>query len=377
MLKRFASIKRVAAKVLLMKNAGELTDISKLRYQAIFMMGAPGSGKGFISKKLYHKYMPGMKDYEDKEEWKVRVKEEISEKERNLSNLNFKEVINKIRSYGFKVDYDEKNLSNAQIPFRIYDYDDDGEEILIPKERYEELPQSIRGEVMGLEKVIFSTPKHELPSYWRVVDPDLYKKELSGYLEKEPGFVHEMSSEMSKAYFEVALETGDPLIIDGTGANTYKYEKQIKKAHEAGYRVTLIWVYVPLMANHIRNLTRERKVRSDHVTSIWKKMRGTWDKVSPLVEKKKIFEVFDIEESGSDAKKYKKNKDFINNMIKSHTGYNTLYEYLTQSPDVPEGQKKFTQKAKWLNPNYRKSDRELRLEYLRRKREQFQKKKVQ
>ena len=43
----------MAAKIALLKNAGPLTDVSKLRYQAVFTMGAPGSGKRFYANKTW------------------------------------------------------------------------------------------------------------------------------------------------------------------------------------------------------------------------------------------------------------------------------------------------------------------------------------
>jgi len=111
----------------------------------------------------------------------------------------------------------------------LYTYDQSGKQSLVPPDQWgTRLPPAIYKEVAGLEKLVFSTPKYELPSYWRQVNPDIYKEEIAGYLEKEPGYVHEMSSDMSKAYFEAAVETGDPLFVDGTGANYRKMAMKLK-----------------------------------------------------------------------------------------------------------------------------------------------------
>lgn len=47
---------RIAYRYLL--TAGALTDVSKLRYQAVFLMGAGGSGKSYVGQR-WMKYMPG------------------------------------------------------------------------------------------------------------------------------------------------------------------------------------------------------------------------------------------------------------------------------------------------------------------------------
>ena len=351
MYNRRASIERVAATAMLMKNAGPLTDVRHLRFQAIFMMGAPGSGKGSTIQKYYTKYMPdqngGIAKYQDKKLWEEKTKVKMTEQERGLTNLKFEEVKEKIEKlYGFKIELDG---SNARIPFRLYDYDEEtSQERLIPESEWSDLPDDIKDEVMGLKEVVFNTPVHELPTYWRVVDPDQYKKELHGYMEKEPGYVHEMSSEMSKAYFEAAVKTGDPLIVDGTGGKAAKYLQQIETARKNGYKITLIWVYVPLVANIIRNSTRKRVVNTNEVTRLFKKMPQTWKAVSSQVDKAKIETSFT--ENGFDKKNYLANKDKINNFISQHTDgeFNTVYEYLTKSREVPQSEAKLAKKLKWL-----------------------------
>jgi hypothetical protein len=356
-----ASIMREAARNRLMKNAGPLTDVSHLRGQAIFMMGAPGSGKGFVSKRLYLKYMPGGGVDGTLEE--DMLKRELTEQERGLSSLDFEKAKGRIENYGFEIRYNEGGNS-ATLPFHIHDLET---EELIPKSRWEEeVDPTALGEIRGLEEIVFSVPKHELPTYWRVVDPDMYKEELSGYMEKKPGYVHEMSSEMSKAYFEAAVETGDPLIVDGTGAKASKYISQMEYVASKGYKITIVWVYVPLVANLIRNSTRKRVVNSNTVTFMWSKMPLTWKAVQPLVQKKKVINTFDPSMGGGDAKKYLAQKDKVDGYIQEHTGYPDLLTYLLQSDKVPDDQKKLAKSLKWLRPNGGKlSPKEERMKELR------------
>lgn len=358
---RRASIMREAARKRLMKNAGPLTDVSHLRGQAVFMMGAPGSGKGFVSKKLYLKYMPGGGTGGTLEE--TMFKREITEAERGLTNLDFEKVKERIARYGFEIRYNEGGDS-ATLPFHIHEL---ATEDLITPDRWEtEVDPQALEMIRGLEEVVFSAPKHELPTYWRVVDPDLYKEELAGYMETKPGYVHEMSSEMSKAYFEAAVETGDPLIVDGTGAKAKKYIDQIKLVKSKGYKVTIVWVYVPLVGNLIRNTTRTRVVHTPFVTDMFKKMPVTWKAVQGLVDKAKLINTFDPSRGGGDAKKYLANKEKINGYIQEHTGFPDLYTYMMQDTMVPKDQKTLASKLKWLKPGgERLSPREQKMKDLR------------
>jgi hypothetical protein len=355
-----ASIMREAARRNLMKNAGPLTDVSHLRHQAVFMMGAPGSGKGFVSKKLYLKYMPGAGPQGSLDE--KMFKRQLSEQERSLSNLEFEKVRDRIEAYGFEIKFNE-GRNSATIPFHIHDLDT---EDLIPRERWEADAPEIYDDIKHLEEVVFTTPVHELPTYWRVVDPDMYKHELIGFRETLPGYVHEMSSEMSKAYFEAAVETGDPLIVDGTGAKPSKYLKQMEMARANGYSISLVWVYVPLVGNIIRNSTRTRVVNTNFVTSLFKAMGNSWSELKGMVDKAKVFVTFSTSSSGDDAKKYLKNKDLVDGYVQEHTGFPDLYTYMMESPDVPRDQKELASKLRWLHPQgERLSPKEQRMKELR------------
>lgn len=272
------SIQRIAAQHLFARavTAAPLQDVSKLRYQAVFMMGAGGSGKGYVAHR-WLKYMPHgpSTGYTSRPEWDEKVKEAASEAERGLTNINFERAVQTLAQRGFKIKLVDP--SHAEIPFVLYEYDRHGvARKLDPEHWSEELPPKIYQEVQGLTKLVFSNPVHEVPSFWRQVNPDLYKEEIAGYSKKQPGYVHEMSSTMSKAYFEAVVETGDPIFVDGTGSDVARMKQQFQTARAAGYNISLVFVYVPLTINHIRNATRDRVVTPSEVTSQWKRMKQNY-----------------------------------------------------------------------------------------------------
>jgi predicted kinase len=306
---RNASVTRVAARYTLMKNAGPLRDVSKLRHQAVFMMGAGGSGKGYVSQ-IWMKYAP-----------KGAVGSEGEE--RLLSNLNFEKATARLRAKGINLHISP--TGDVSLPFRLYTYDHKGtERELDPASWSSELPPRIYKDVKGLKELIFSAPKHELPSYWRQVNPDIYKEEIPGYDPAEPGYVHEMSSEMSKAYFEAALETGDPLFIDGTGSNAGKMAAQMQQARNYGYSISLVLVSVPLTVNQIRNASRERKVDPLEVVRQWNLIQSNFTKLKSLAD---VSKVIVNRNDAKDIATFQENQDQINRFIlKSTRGkYPSLY----------------------------------------------------
>ena len=349
-------VDREAANEIVIRTAGALTDVSKLRFQAVFLIGAGGSGKGFVGHR-WMKYMPGSPGggY-TRSQMKERLDEaDFTEQERNLTNLNFTKTIDRIKErYGITVDISESGGS-ARIPFRLYDYGPHGDRREIPAEKWkDELPPDVYKQVSGLTQVVFEAPKHELPSYWRQVNPDLYKEELAGYKATQPGFVHEMSSDMAKAYFETALETGDPLFVDSTGAKLNKIQSQIKAAQGKGYRVSVVFVWVPLTINQIRNATRPRNVDPIVVTNQWKTitknfvaLRGTAD----------MSKAIDNRNDSADLQQWEQKHEFINGFIKKSTNgrYPDLYALIKK--EVP---RELAQYGKVLlahrDPKYRGKD---------------------
>lgn len=316
-----------------MLEAGALTDVSKMRYQAVFLMGTGGSGKSYASHR-WMKFMPGggSEGYTDRKVWEDKIKEKMTEQERGLSNLQFDSSMAKLQDLGFKIDLVDPQT--AKIPFRLYTYTSDNKEVEINPQDYSNLPQEVidslkkvRPDIENITEVIFGTPVHELPAYWRQVNPDLYKEELAGYVEKQPGLVHEMSSEMSKAYFEGILGTGDPLMVDGTGANIRKMAAWIQRAQEAGYKVSLVYVYVPLTISMIRNATRERNVAIPSLIEQFFAISKNYAKLRTMVEKAHFI---DNRNDPSDIKRYQEEAGKINSFVNDSSGgkYQNLFELI-------------------------------------------------
>lgn len=305
--------------------AGELKDVSKLRYQAVFLMGAGGSGKGFVGQR-WMKYMPGGGANVPPNVLKEKLQQSLSEQERGLTNLQFETVVDSLKSKGIKVEPVAEG-SMAALPFKLYSYGPNGEQEIPPEEWAQRLPSQIYSQVEGLKEVVFSTPIYELPSYWRQVNPDVYKEELIGYLNTEPGYVHEMSSQMAKAYFEAILKTGDPLFVDGTGSNPKKMAEQINAAKSAGYKISLVYVSVPLVVNQIRNALRSRNVDPGIVTHQWKAIYNSFAQVRGLVDKSKV--VINRNDQ-ADERAYLTHKTKVDSFIAAKTGYPTLGAYIQE-----------------------------------------------
>lgn len=353
-------VNRIAARYTLMKQAGPLRDVSKLRYQAVFLMGAGGSGKGYASHK-WLKYMPGggMSGHA-RDEWNARAEDYVSEAERGLTNLRFESAKKRLESIGIHIELTD--MGQAKFPFRLYDYDHNNRERLIPSEEWEDtLPSKIYNEVQGMVDLVFSTPKHELPSYWRQVNPDIYKEEIAGYMETQPGYVHEMSSEMSKAYLQAAVETGDPLFIDGTGSNAKKLIHQMSLVKSYGYRTSLVLVFVPLTVNHIRNATRSRNVNPRIVTSQWNTISSNFEKLRSMSDVSKTV----INRNDSfDTKRYNKNREKIDAFIRK--GYGGQYTNLREliAAESPSELGFWDQKLDW-NGELESSSNQDRIRQLR------------
>lgn len=322
------SAARVAIRYL---TAAALTDVRKLRFQAVFLMGAGGSGKGFVGRR-WMKYMPGAPstglDFNDPKH-KDLLKRKLTEAERGQSNLAFDGVVNALKRQG--VDIEVIPGGRARMPFNVYQYGPDGEKTPIPPEAWPSLlPPKVYAQVQGLRELVFSAPVHEVPSYWRQVNPDLYKEELAGYVEEAPGYIHEMSSEMAKSYFAAALETGDPVYVDGTGSNKDNLASQLEAAKEAGYRTSLIFVFVPLTVNHIRNVTRPRNVEANIISKQWHKISANFVDLRPVADKAKVIL---NENNRADEAAYLAHRDKVEQHIRKSTRYGSLYDLIAaESP---------------------------------------------
>lgn len=312
-----------------LRTASALEDVSHLRGQAVFLMGAGGSGKGFVGRK-WMKYMPGAPssgiDFNDPKHSQL-LNQKFTEQERGLSNLNFEKAQADLAKQGIRLEAVGKD--KGRINFRLYEYGPGNTEALIPESQWKEkLPPQVYQQVEGITEIVFSTPVYEIPSFWRQVNPDLYKEELAGYLESEPGYVHEMSSEMSKAYFSAILESGDPMFVDGTGSNLKKMANILSEAKAYGYQTSLIFVFVPLTVNQIRNATRSRNVNPNVITQQWNQIS---DVFAALRSRADVAKIIINRNDAQDAAKYKARSEEINNFIRKTTSYDDLYSLISKN----------------------------------------------
>lgn len=278
--------------------AGPLSSPDKLRYQAVFIVGPMGSGKSFVSER-WLKYMPG------------------EGQGRNLTPLSFSKIVSILKKHHFQIEL--VNKDHAKIPFILH-----GKYGPIhPSDWRHELEPEIYEQVKNLRDIVFSTPKHELESYWRQASPDVFKNEIPGYSEKNPSMVHEMSRTMSNAYLSALLDTGDPVIVEGTGRSYSMSARQINEAKAKGYRVSLVYVYVPLVIAHIRNATRSRNTPPYILTKGWFESKEKYPALRKLAHKSKVI----INRNDSeDLKKYWMYKEKIDSVVKA--GYRGRYESL-------------------------------------------------
>ena len=118
-----------------LKYAGPLTDARKLRKQAVFIIGAGGSGKGYQSQR-WLKYMPGAgSGGASSEEFEGLSKKRLSPSERLLSNLDFTAAVANLKRKGVNIELAD-DPSRARIPFEVYDSSGVGKPV--PREMWDQ-----------------------------------------------------------------------------------------------------------------------------------------------------------------------------------------------------------------------------------------------
>lgn len=121
--------------------------------------------------------------------------------------------------------------------------------------------------------------------YFHVVNPDDFKEEIRGFDPDAPHKVHEISVDMADTYFDGVIETGEPLIVDGTGAAIKRMTLNMTLAKEAGYHISLVYVYVPLLVAFARNLARSRSVPPRVVVNSWFLGKKNFPQIKNLADK--------------------------------------------------------------------------------------------
>ena len=88
------------------------------------------------------------------------------------------------------------------------------------------------------------------------------------------------------------------MIIDGTGKNYGKIEKQVKELRELGYDCYMVFVNTSKEVALERNNNRDRKLPEDMVTKMWEEVQNNIGKFQRLFKSKR-FEIVDNSEYGN------------------------------------------------------------------------------
>lgn len=97
------------------------------------------------------------------------------------------------------------------------------------------------------------------PEGWDIVDADALKLLIPGYDPKNPFAVHSQSKKMAFEQLNRNMTAKQDMVWDVTGVNPAT-PKMIRQLQDAGYKVTVVHVDVPLELALSRNAARERSV---------------------------------------------------------------------------------------------------------------------
>lgn len=97
---------------------------------------------------------------------------------------------------------------------------------------------------------------------FREIDPDEIKKLHPDYDPEKPMYTHTWSSDSADAIFKkyVTDGTGSPILVDGTGKTYENMKEKAVLARKHGYKVYIVYVYVPPEVSLYRNRLRSRFV---------------------------------------------------------------------------------------------------------------------
>jgi cytidylate kinase len=156
-------------------------------------------------------------------------------------------------------------------------------------------------------------------------EPDLWKK-----ITEDPNGERELAKQTTKkikAFYEVG-RLG--MIIDGTGDDVAKIQRQKKEAEELGYDTFMVFVNTSLEVAKYRNSMREsRRLPDNLLIPIWKECQNNLGKFQTLFSAAN-FRIVDNTKNGnnvtSNCKKHV--ETFINSGIKNPIGKNWITNQL-------------------------------------------------
>jgi predicted ABC-type ATPase len=125
------------------------------------------------------------------------------------------------------------------------------------------------------------------------IDSDAMKLTHPEYDPNAPAKVHEWSLQEQVREFYRVIPTGEPFVYDGTGSNSRKLVDRIMEAKEAGYRIFLVYVYVPVEVSLFRNRNRGRFVPEDVILDKVKILERSFGIIRTRVDKFKVVPNYD------------------------------------------------------------------------------------
>jgi predicted kinase len=161
-------------------------------------------------------------------------------------------------------------------------------------ERRELAPEAMRGQAVFLlgspaaGKTTYALKHHLRHSAFVHVDADAWKERHPDYDPRRPWLVHEWSREMARRQLAEVIASGGSFVRDGTGTDLYLMEQEISRAHDAGYRTYLIYVYVPLNVALDRAAKRERLVPQDVVIGKHREASQNFERLRGIVDDSRV-----------------------------------------------------------------------------------------
>ena len=105
----------------------------------------------------------------------------------------------------------------------------------------------------SVSKAIFPTHK--------MIDCDSIKESHANYDPKDPQALHAWSKTVAQAQFDATLSLGlQNVVYDTTGTNAPRMSRLMMKTARMGFKVSLVFVTVPLSVSIERNANRPRVV---------------------------------------------------------------------------------------------------------------------
>ena len=107
--------------------------------------------------------------------------------------------------------------------------------------------------------------------------------------------IRDRAKELTKGTQEMYIQGRLGMIIDGTGKNYGKIEKQVNKMRALGYDCYMVFVNTSLEVAQQKNAARDRKLPKDMVEKMWGEVQQNIGKFQRLFKSKR-FEIVDNSE---------------------------------------------------------------------------------